>query len=133
MPHAAPVLAEIAVGQPDEPVAPGLGEHALQQRAGVGLAAGTLGQRRARAVESVDELIAEDLQLLEVKQSRTAASGDGDIERRVRESGRQRGGKLALQALDLVAHSPTGSRLVDSAGRNEVVEDLDHGGDSTPQ
>src|SRR4051812_5648090 len=81
LPHAAAVLAELAVGQANEAVAAWLGQHALEQRSRLGLAASPLGERRTSVVKALDELVAQRLELRDAQHPGAAAGVHPGVQR----------------------------------------------------
>jgi hypothetical protein len=129
VPDPAARLTELAVRQADEAVAAGLGEHLLEQRPRAGLPLAALRQRVTRRVQTLDEVVAQGLELGHAQNAGTASRRDADIERGQGETGGERLGQLALEAGDLFPQGPTGRRLVDLRrpdGRYELLEHQHH-------
>jgi hypothetical protein len=108
VPDAAAGLAEVAAGDADELVAPGIAQHALEERPAGRLALGTLLQLDARAGQTGRERVADALELAEAQDVRPP----GAAGRAARRTTDERVGQLRLQPRDLPTQLGPGGALV---------------------
>jgi hypothetical protein len=120
-----------------EAVAPGVGQHGLEQGAGLRLAAAALGQRGARRVQPLDQVVTQRLELRNAEQAWPATRRDADVQSGVREARREGLRELPLEPGDLLAQGPPRGLLVDfwqPYGRYAMIEHHNHDGrKSTPR
>jgi hypothetical protein len=106
-------LAELPAGDPFEAVLAGLEQHLLERETACGLGVGSLGDRRAGGAQTLDQLVADLLELSEVEQSRSPPGMPLSLlEAAHRKCGHERVGELALERDDLSAEGSPGRALL---------------------
>jgi hypothetical protein len=123
MPHAATRLTQVTVGDPDELVAPGLQQHALEQSPVCGFVVGAERDLRTCAAQLLGQFVSKLLELAEAEQARaTGRRFDAHVDNGPRKRGGERVREVTVEPGDLHAQRAARRKLTRPVDEREPTK-----------